>query len=226
VAFINTVLLLIIIGVLWQRRRVDRPVAPKGRQIILDSCALIDGRIIALKKAGFVNEQLVIPEFIIKELQLLADGKNSHKRERARFGLDVAKQLRAEGGNHVVVSTQDFPTIKAVDDKLVALSLRLGALLYTTDYNLGKVAAIKNVTVLNVNELAQHLRPDKLPGERLTVKLVQQGQAKHQAVGYLDEGTMVVVDDAVKFVGKLVTVTVTQMHQTASGKMIFATLSK
>ena len=199
-----------------------RPTAPPSQRVILDSCGLIDGRILEIGRAGFISSQLVIPEFIIAELQLLADGKDSYKRERARYGLEVAKQLRAATDTSVAILAQDYPAIKTVDDKLIALALQLGAQLYTTDYNLGQVAAIKNVAVLNVNELAQHLRPTALPGERLTVKLIQKGQSKRQAVGYLDDGTMVVVDDAAKLVGKTIAVTATQMHQTASGKMIFA----
>lgn len=220
--YINTALLLIIIGLLWQRSRQTRPLAPPSQRVILDSCGLIDGRILEIRRAGFIMAQLVIPEFIIAELQLLADGKDSYKRERARYGLEVAKQLRAANDTSVAILAQDYPGIKTVDDKLIALALKLGAQLYTTDFNLGQVAAIKNVAVLNVNELAQHLRPTALPGERLTVKLIQKGQAKRQAVGYLDDGTMVVVDDAAKLVGQTIAVTATQMHQTASGKMIFA----
>ena len=221
-AYVNTALLLIIIGLLWQRARQTRPLAPPSQRVILDSCGLIDGRILEIGRAGFINAQLVIPEFIIAELQLLADGKDNYKRERARYGLEVAKQLREATNTSVAILAQDYPDIKTVDDKLIALALQLGGQLYTTDYNLGQVAAIKNVAVLNVNELAQHLRPSALPGERLTVKLIQKGQAKRQAVGYLDDGTMVVVDDAAKLVGKTIAITATQTHQTASGKMIFA----
>ena len=220
--YINTVLLLIIIGLLWRRAQLARPVSPSSQRVILDSCALIDGRIIDIKKAGFIKAQLVIPAFILAELQLLADGKDAHKRERARFGLEVAKQLREATDTSVVILAQDYPAIKTVDDKLIALSLQLGAQLYTTDYNLGKVAAIKNVDVLNVNELAQHLRPTALPGERITVKLIQKGQAKNQAVGYLEDGTMVVVNDAAKQINKTIEVVATRTHQTESGKMIFA----
>lgn len=220
-AYIDTALLLIIIGLLWRRSSPARPVV-NNQRLILDSCALIDGRITDINKAGFITAQLVIPEFIIAELQLLADGKDTYKRERARFGLEVAKQLSATNDTSVAILAQDYPAIKTVDDKLIALALQLGAQLYTTDYNLGKVAAIKNVKVLNVNELAQHLRPSALPGERVTVKLLQKGQTKNQAVGYLEDGTMVVVDEATKLIGKTVELTVTRLHQTASGKMIFA----
>jgi uncharacterized protein YacL len=222
VNYIDTALLLIIIGLLWRRQLADKPAARRGQRVILDSCGLIDGRILDIKKAGFIEAQLVIPEFILTELQLLADGKDAHKRERARYGLEVAKQLREAPDTSVAILAQDYPTIRTVDDKLIALSLQLNARLYTTDYNLGKVAAIKNVTVLNVNELAQHLRPTALPGERLTVKLIQKGQTKNQGVGYLEDGTMVVVDEADRHIGKTIEVVATRLHQTESGKMIFA----
>jgi len=224
VAYINTALLVLIIGLLWQRTAVRRLATQPSQRVILDSCGLIDGRILEIRKAGFITAQLVIPEFIIAELQLLADGKDAHKRERARYGLEVAKQLRAATATSVAILAQDYPAIKTVDDKLIALALKLGAQLYTTDYNLGQVAAIKNVAVLNVNELAQHLRPTALPGEKVTIKLIQKGQIKNQAVGYLEDGTLVVVDNAIKLIGKSVDLAVTRLHQTESGKMIFAKL--
>lgn len=219
--YLDTALLLIIIGLLLRRVNRSRSAASLGQPIILDSCALIDGRIIEINQAGFMTGQLIIPEFIISELQLLADGKDAYKRERARYGLKVAKQLSANPVG-ATLSSHDFPAISTVDDKLVALAQRLHARLYTTDFNLGKVAAIKGVAVLNVNELAQHLRPSALPGEQVTVTLIQKGQGRNQAVGYLEDGTMVVVEDAQKLIGKTVVVTVIKMHQSDSGKMIFA----
>ncbi|MEO8105081.1 MAG: TRAM domain-containing protein [Candidatus Saccharibacteria bacterium] len=220
--YFDTALLLIIIGLLLWRMNLSRSARAPGQSIILDSCALIDGRIIDIYQAGFLSGQLVIPEFIVAELQLLADGKDAYKRERARFGLEIAKQLRALPGGTVLLAAQDFRHLQLVDDKLVALAQHMPASLYTTDFNLGKVAAIKGVAVLNVNELAQRLRPSALPGEQVTVTLIRKGQGKNQAVGYLEDGTMVVVDDAQKLIGKTVAVTVMKMHQSVSGKMIFA----
>lgn len=220
-AYIDTALLLVIIGLLLMRGTRLRSVAAPGQPIILDSCALIDGRIVEINQAGFMTGQFIIPEFIISELQLLADGKDAYKRERARYGLDVAKQLSANPVG-AILSSHDFPTISVVDDKLVALAQRLHARLCTTDFNLGKVAVIKGVAVLNVNELARHLRPNALPGEQVTVKLIQKGQGHNQAVGYLEDGTMVVVEGAQKLISKTVVVTVIKMHQSGSGKMIFA----
>jgi uncharacterized protein YacL len=189
--------------------------------IILDSCALIDGRIVEIVNSGFVKDELIIPQFILNELQLLADGSDSHKRERARFGLDIAHQLQDAAPNPVTIDRSVFTETKAVDDMLVLLAKKLNARLYTTDYNLGKVAAVEGVQVLNVNDLAQRLRPITLPGETLDIKIIQRGSNRDQGVGYLEDGTMIVVDGAIKYVGKIVPVTVMRMHQTVAGKMVF-----
>ena len=191
--------------------------------MVLDTCALIDGRIVELTKLGFVPEELIVPEFVLHELQMLADGNDSHKRERARFGLDVVKELQ-EDSNTTVIIDRSITTNQPTDDKLVALAKKLGVGLYTTDYNLNKVADIEGVLVLNVNELAQQLRPTALPGERKIVKILQKGSNPKQGVGYLDDGTMVVVDDAASQVNKMVEVEVTRIHQTMAGKMLFANL--
>lgn len=193
----------------------------RRRRIVLDSCSLIDGRVVEVVNSGFVAGELIIPQFILNELQMLADGNDSHKRERARFGLDIAHQLQDASPVPVVIDRTVFPDISATDDKLVALAKKLKAQLYTTDYNLAKVAAIEGVRVLNVNELAQNLRPITLPGETLTIKIVQKGSNPGQGVGYLDDGTMIVVEGAAKYVGRTMPVTVTRMHQTVAGKMVF-----
>jgi len=193
----------------------------KQQKIILDSCALIDGRIVQIVSSGFVRSELIIPQFILNELQLLADGSDSHKRERARFGLDIAHQLQDTPNIRVAVDRTVFADTPATDDKLVLLARKLRAQLYTTDYNLAKVAAVEGVKVLNVNELAQNLRPITLPGESLNIKIIQKGSNHGQGVGYLDDGTMIVVDGALRYVGKTIPVTVTRMHQTLAGKMVF-----
>ncbi len=196
----------------------------KRRKLILDSCGLIDGRIIDVARTGFLAEEFVIPQFVLSELQLLADGHDSHKRERARFGLDIAHQLQDEAGlstSTVSIDRTVFGDIPATDDKLVALAKKRKANLYTTDYNLTKVATIEGIRVLNINELAQTMRPVALPGETLQIKIVQKGSNHDQGVGYLEDGTMIVVDGAARFVGKTVAVTVSRMHQTVAGKMVF-----
>ncbi|HEY8999028.1 MAG TPA: hypothetical protein VIM53_01780 [Candidatus Saccharimonadales bacterium] len=199
---------------------IDR-LTGKRQRLILDSCALIDGRIVEIAASGFLSGELIIPQFILNELQLLADGSDSHKRERARFGLDIAHQLQDSGPLKVVVDSSAFPETNAVDDKLVALAKKLRARLYTTDYNLGKVAAVEGVRVLNVNELAQQLRPITLPGEVVSVKVMQKGSGREQGVGYLEDGTMIVVENGASLVGRTTPVVVTRMHQTVAGKMVF-----
>lgn len=190
------------------------------RKIILDSCALIDGRIVDLVRTGFVSDELIIPKFILRELQLLADGKDAHKRERARFGLEIAAELQEYSWAKVSVDESNIPG--ATDDKLVRLAKKRGAVLCTTDYNLNKVAAVESVRTLNVNELAQTLRPVTLPGEVVSVKILQKGSNGDQGVGYLEDGTMIVVDGAAKSVGSSLSVVVDRMHQTVAGKMVFA----
>lgn len=198
----------------------------KQRRLIVDSCGLIDGRIVDLAVAGFTPSEIIIPQFILKELQLLADGNDSQKRERARFGLDVAKRLQTVNTTEVRIHREQFPNIKTVDDKLVILARKLGADLYTTDYNLNKVASVEGVKVLNINELALSMRPIALPGEKKKVKIVQKGSGKNQGVGYLEDGTMVVVDNASRKIGQTVEVEVSRYHQTESGKMLFANLKR
>jgi uncharacterized protein YacL len=220
-----TLLLLIAVRVLSLDNAFYRKLRKK-RQIILDTCALIDGRIVELANIGFTPETLVVPQFIIAELQQLADGNDSHKRERARFGLDVVKQLQQSEACEVVIDRTEYTSILETDDKLVALAKKHHAALYTTDYNLYKVADIEGVKVLNVNELAQGLRPVALPGELKQVKILQKGSGRDQGVGYMEDGTMVVVDGAARFIGKEVAVEVSRTFQTAAGKMYFATMKQ
>lgn len=222
-AFIQTLLLLFIAGFLvLQNKDKFGNLFGRKRLIILDSCALIDGRIVELVRNGFVADQLVIPQFILNELQLLADGNDGHKRERARFGLDIAHELQDTAFEaKVLIDRTPFPEVPATDDKLIHLAKKLQAYLYTTDYNLAKVAAIEAVGVLNVNELSQAIRPIALPGETLKIKIVQKGSNPNQGVGYLDDGTMIVVENGARYTGKVVDVTVTRMHQTVAGKMVF-----
>lgn len=221
--FIQILLLLVIIGLLvTQQKGGLKAFYSKKRRIILDSCALIDGRIVELVRNNFMADELVIPQFVLNELQLLADGNDGHKRERARFGLDIAHELQdASFEANVIIDRTPFPEVPATDDKLIHLAKKLEAYLYTTDYNLAKVAAIEAVGVLNVNELSQALRPVALPGENLKIKIVQKGSNPNQGVGYLDDGTMIVVEGGARYSGQIVEVTVTRMHQTVAGKMVF-----
>ena len=222
---LNFIEILLLVAILWvlvgQKGLAAFSGFARQRKLVLDSCALIDGRIAEIVRAGFVAEELVIPQFILNELQLLADGNDSHKRERARYGLDIAHELQDSAPMRVTIDRTVFPDTPATDDKLVLLAKRLHAQLYTTDYNLSKVAAVEGVQVLNVNELSHALRPITLPGETLNIKIVQKGSNRDQGVGYLDDGTMIVIEGAARLVGREVPVTVTRMHQTVAGKMVF-----
>jgi uncharacterized protein YacL len=220
IELLNLILLLIavgMLGILLRRRPRTRRAADA---VILDSCALIDGRIIDLVRSGFLRSHLVIPRSVIAELQHLADHGDSYKRERARYGLDVAKQLQE--GTDVTVSNEPMDAGKPVDERLIALAKQRNALLYTTDFNLNKVAQIEGVKVLNVNEIAQYLRPHVLPGETADIKIIDRGQDRQQGVGYLPDGTMVVVEHAGSRKGRTIKVEFTRMLQTQAGRMMFA----
>jgi uncharacterized protein YacL len=221
---IEIILLIFIIAILVSKQKPKKVNNKAVTKVILDTCALIDGRIIELTNTGFVPDMLVVPEFIITELQMLADGNDSHKRERARFGLDVIKELQQSKNCTVVVDSSFLSDNMPTDDKLVLLALKLNCSLYTTDFNLNKVADIKGVKVLNVNELAQQLRPAVLPGEQRSIKVLQKGSNPSQGVGYLDDGTMIVVENGVQFIGKTVDVEIERSFQTVAGKMLFAQL--
>lgn len=193
-----------------------------GKKVILDTCALIDGRILEIANAGFTPYQIIIPNYVISELQLLADGQDARKRERARFGLDMVQELQNSAACEVIVYKDDSNKTLPTDDRLVLTAKKLSADLCTIDYNLNKVAAIEGVRVLNVNELANAIRPVALPGEKKRIKIVQKGSNKDQGVGYLEDGSMVVVEGGARSVGKVLEVEVSRFIQTDAGKMLFA----
>lgn len=190
--------------------------------MILDTCALIDGRILEIANAGFTPSQIIIPSFVLSELQLLADGQDTHKRERARFGLDMVQALQNSADCEVVIYKNDDNPSLPTDDRLVIAAKKLSADLCTIDYNLNKVATIEGVRVLNVNELANAIRPVALPGEKKRIKIVQKGSNKDQGVGYLEDGSMIVVEGAARSVGKQIDVEISRFIQTDAGKMLFA----
>lgn len=216
-AIINTLLLGYII---W--RLLPKATKRKGSAVLLDTSAIMDGRIVEVVRSGFVPSQLLIPRFVIAEMQLLADKADHLKRERARYGLQVIQDLQDSRYASVSIISDDIKEEVGVDEKLVKLALKLRTLLFTTDYNLLKVAEIEGVRVLNINELAQNLRPTYIPGEQLELKIVARGQEKTQGVGYLDDGTMVVVEKAGHQQGKKLKVEITRSLQTTAGRMMFA----
>ena len=194
----------------------------KNRAILVDTSVLMDGRIVAVAATGFVGGTLVIPRSVIGELQFLADHADSDKRARARHGLDVATELQAMERVEVELLQDGSRAHEGVDDRLLSLAKQHGALIMTLDYNLNKVAAVEGTEVLNLNELAQSLRMEYLPGEKLVLELIQKGQDSHQAVGYLPDGTMVVVEQASSKIGQTHTVEIVRNLQTAAGRMMFA----
>ena len=208
------------------RKIVKQDRQPKfGKSVVMDTSTLIDGRILDVVKAGFLQQKIIVPKIVLRELQLLADGRDTHKRERARQGLDVVSELQQLKNSNVEIDSYGFSKSELTDDLILQLALRRNASLCTTDFNLNKVAVVEGVSVLNVNELAQVLRPKMLPGETIEVKIIQKGETAGQGVGYLEDGTMVVVDGAGKLKNKVVTAKVERMIQTKAGKMIFALLS-
>jgi len=189
---------------------------------ILDTNVIIDGRIADICETGFVEGILVVPQFVLRELQYIADSTDSLKRNRGRRGLDVLARMQKRPDLTILVSDRDFPLVREVDAKLVALARETGARIVTNDYNLNKVAEVSGVTVLNINQLANALKPVALPGELMRVSIIKEGKEANQGVAYLEDGTMVVVDNARRFIGKNLEVTVTSAIQTTAGRMIFA----
>ncbi len=191
------------------------------RYRILDTSVIIDGRIADICETGFVDGTLVVPQFVLKELQQVADSSDSLRRNRGRRGLDILQRIQKMAGVDVIISDADFPDLKEVDLKLIELGRSLQGKIVTNDFNLNKVAQLRGVEVLNINELANSLKPVVLPGETMKVFILKEGKEYNQGVAYLDDGTMVVVDNARSMIGKTIDVVVTSVLQTTAGKMIF-----
>lgn len=198
-----------------------RNAGPERHYKILDTSVIIDGRVADLCDTGFIDGTMVIPQFVLKELQLVADSSDSMKRNRGRRGLDILQKIQKMNGVEVVISDVDFPEVKEVDLKLIELARKLNGKIVTNDFNLNKVAQLRGVAVLNINELANALKPVVLPGEIMKVFILKEGKEYNQGVAYLDDGTMVVVDNARKMISKNIDVVVTSVLQTTAGKMIF-----
>ncbi len=188
---------------------------------ILDTSVIIDGRIADVCETGFVEGQLVVPQFVLRELQLIADSSDSLKRNRGRRGLDILQKMQKMAAVQVQIVEDDFPHVRAVDMKLIELAKVYEGKIVTNDFNLNKVAQLQGVQVLNVNELANSLKPAVLPGEIMRVFILKEGKEYNQGVAYLDDGTMVVVDNARKMISKTIDIAVTSVLQTTAGRMIF-----
>ena len=234
VAFLHSVLLVALpyLGLLVGARhgewleparliRLFREAGPERQYKILDTSVIIDGRIADVCETGFLDGMLVVPQFVLKELQFVADSADSMKRNRGRRGLDILQKVQKMAGVKVMISDVDFAELREVDLKLIELARTLHGKIVTNDFNLNKVAQLRGVEVLNINELANALKPVVLPGEFMKVFILKEGKEYNQGVAYLDDGTMVVVDNARRMIGKNIDVVVTSVLQTTAGKMIF-----
>jgi uncharacterized protein YacL len=201
-------------------------VAARREGKILDTSSIIDGRIADMAETGFLEGPLLIPEFVLRELQMVADSQDGSKRQRGRRGLDVLQRMQANAGLDVQIIQTDYPHVREVDQKLIELAKEIGGKILTTDFNLNKVAHLHTVEVLNINDLANALKPVVLPGEKMSIAIMKEGKEYNQGVGYLDDGTMVVVDHARRMIGRSVEISVTSVLQTASGKMIFGKIEE
>ncbi len=194
----------------------------KGEAKVLDTSVIIDGRIFDICQTGFVEGVLIIPNFVLDELRHISDSSDSLKRNRGRRGLDILNKIQKELNIEVQIWEGDFPEIAEVDSKLLKLAQVLGGKVITNDYNLNKVAEFQGVSVLNINELANAIKPVVLPGEEMTIQIIKDGKESNQGIAYLDDGTMIVVEGGKRFIGEVIDVVVTSVLQTAAGRMIFA----
>ncbi len=192
-------------------------------QILLDTSVVIDGRIADIVKTGFVEGRLLVPHFVLAELQAIADSSDPLRRARGRRGLETLNVLRKDSQVNIEFTDDDLPEVQEVDTKLIRLARRYGASIMTNDFNLNRVAQLGGVKVLNINDLANAVKPVVIPGEELTVQIIKEGREPNQGVAYLDDGTMIVVENGRRSIGQAIAVTVTSVLQTAAGRMIFAT---
>lgn len=207
------------------RQSKERSVKKTESTKLLDTSSIIDGRIAELCATGFLEGPLLVPVFVLEELQLIADSADLLKRTKGRRGLDILKQMQEDGHVDVRIINDDFDDIQGVDSKLVRLGRDLKAKVITNDYNLNKVAELQGVVVLNINDLANAMKPARVPGEEMTVLIVKAGKEENQGIAYLEDGTMIVVENGQKYIGMSVPVTVTSVLQTSAGRMIFVKVS-
>jgi uncharacterized protein YacL len=193
-----------------------------SRRILVDTSAIIDGRIADIARTGFIPGRLLIPRFVLNELQYVSDSADNLRRQRGRRGMEVLSELQKDPAIPVTITDIDVEGVREVDERLIVLARQLSCPILTNDYNLNRVAELQGVSILNINELANAVKAILLPGESLEMKIIQEGKEYGQGVGYMEDGTMVVVENGHKFIGKTVPITVTKVLQTAAGRMIFA----
>lgn len=195
---------------------------PSRMPLIIDTSVIIDGRVAEICETGFLDNTLIVPQFVLQELQYIADSPDPMKRVRGKRGLDVLKSVQANDKVTVVITDKDFPEVKEVDSKLVSLAREMSGKILTNDSNLNKIAELRGVPVLNINKLATALKPVVLPGEIMHILVLKEGKEHGQGVGYLEDGTMVVIDNAREHLGKTIDVSITSVLQTTGGRMIFS----
>lgn len=223
---IELIIIVMLLGIMAEIYLIAKPkrMASTGDApaMLVDTSVLMDGRVVDLAKTGFLMGQVIVPRSVLAELQLLADGSDHTKRERARFGMDAMKELKDVLGKTFTLLDDARRAPEGVDNRLLQLAREMKAAILTLDYNLNKVAQVEGIQILNINELAKSLRMTYLPGDELELELTQKGQDNHQAVGYLQDGTMVVVEQAKKFIGQKKRIEIIRSLQTDAGKMMFA----
>ena len=192
------------------------------QRILVDTSAIIDGRIADIARTGFIPGRLLIPRFVLNELQYVSDSADNLRRQRGRRGMEVLSELQKDPAIPVTITDIDVEGVREVDERLIVLARQMSCPILTNDYNLNRVAELQGVSILNINELANAVKAILLPGENLDMKIIQEGKEYGQGVGYMEDGTMVVVENGHKFIGKTIPITVTKVLQTAAGRMIFA----
>lgn len=204
----------------------EKKCSGQKRGKILDSSAIIDGRILDILDTDFIDGDIIIPRFVLQELQVLADSEDGMKRARGRRGLDLIKSIQSNENFKVIIEEKDYNNLQAVDEKLIRLAKDTEGDVITTDFNLNKVATIQGIKVLNINKLSNALKPVVIPNEELVIELIKKGDRDGQAIGYLNDGTMVVAEDGGPFLGKVITLLVTSVYPTAAGRMIFGKVKR
>lgn len=205
-----------------KEKKKGSTVTYKGIPKVLDTSVIIDGRIYDICQTGFIEGPLVIPNFVLDELRHISDSSDDLKRTKGRRGLDILNKIQRELPIEVQITDKNFPELNEVDTKLLKLAQQLNGKVITNDYNLNKVAGVQGVPVLNINELSNAVKPVLLPGEEMKIQIIKEGKESNQGIGYLDDGTMIVVENGKKFIGEVINVGVTSVIQTAAGRMIFA----
>jgi len=193
--------------------------------VVVDTSSIIDGRILDIVKTGFIEAKFIVPRFVLNELHALADSTDHMKRQKGKRGIEILHSLKKESNIEVEVSDQNVDVVKSVDEKIIKLAQTLDAEVLTTDYNLNRIAQLQGVKVLNINDLANALKPTFISGQRFSLKLIKEGKEHNQAVGYLEDGTMVVVENSRRLVGKTVNIEVTSVLQSSSGRIVFTKLA-